>query len=92
MILQRDNGIFRLTDLAREHLVRIHLGLSDLITRPEDRPVCKDFRRIAHRTGELGQLQNERTGRAMEDETFASQFTAAMDCRGVYLGQAVAKP
>src|SRR5206468_975063 len=29
--------------------------------------------------------------KAMEDEIFANQFTAAMDCRGVYLGQAVAQ-
>jgi SAM-dependent methyltransferase len=27
----------------------------------------------------------------MENEAFAAQFTAAMDCRGVYLAQAVAK-
>ena len=29
--------------------------------------------------------------KSMETETFAAEFTAAMDCRGVYLAQAVAK-
>jgi predicted O-methyltransferase YrrM len=39
-----------------------------------------------------GSQQHEKDWhKAMETETFATQFTAAMDCRGVYLAHAVAK-
>jgi cyclopropane fatty-acyl-phospholipid synthase-like methyltransferase len=39
-----------------------------------------------------GSIKTEKEwAKAMEDPSFASQFTAAMDCRGVYLGQAMAR-
>ena len=93
--LQRDNGIFRLTDLARDHLVKDSPWfIGPYYASLKDRPVCKDFLGVL-RTGKpanWGSLKDEKDwARAMEDEAFANQFTAAMDCRGVYLGQAVAK-
>src|SRR5213594_735687 len=43
-------------------------------------------------TRQLGEPENEQEwAKAMEREDFATQFTAAMDCRGVYLAQALAK-
>ena len=92
--LQPENGIFKLTDLAREHLVKDSPWfIGPYYASLKERPVCKDFLSVL-RTGKpanWGSLKNEKEwARAMEDETFASQFTAAMDCRGVYLGQAVA--
>ncbi len=59
----------------------------------KDRPVCRDMVTVL-RTGKpanWGSLQNEKEwARAMEQEAFADQFTAAMDCRGVYLAPAMA--
>src|SRR3989441_1121317 len=93
--LHEENGIFRLTDLAREHLVKDSPWfIGPYYASLKERPVCKDFLNVL-RTGKpanWGSFKNEKEwARAMEDETFANQFTAAMDCRGVYLGQAVAK-
>jgi SAM-dependent methyltransferase len=60
----------------------------------KERPVCKDFANVL-RTGKpanWGSFDHEKDwAKAMEDEIFADQFTAGMDCRGVYLGQAVAR-
>jgi 3-hydroxy-5-methyl-1-naphthoate 3-O-methyltransferase len=93
--LKQENGIFSLTELAREHLVNTSPWfIGPYYASLKERPVCKDFLNVL-RTGRPANwagLKNEKEwARAMEDETFASQFTAAMDCRGVYLGQAVAK-
>jgi SAM-dependent methyltransferase len=59
----------------------------------KDRPVCKDFVTIL-RTGRPASWAAH-GGRdwlgAMLDPAFARQFTAAMDCRGVYLGQVAAR-
>jgi len=93
--LQQENGIFKLTDLGREHLVKDSPWfIGPYFASLKERPVCKDFLSVL-RTGKpanWGSFKNEKEwARAMEDETFANQFTAAMDCRGVYLGQAVAK-
>jgi SAM-dependent methyltransferase len=38
-----------------------------------------------------GSYDADAWAKAMESPEFAAQFTAAMDCRGVYLGQALAK-
>jgi hypothetical protein len=47
------------------------------------------------RTGKPANWSSQKDGKdwhlAMENEAFAAQFTAAMDSRGVYLAQAVAK-
>jgi len=47
------------------------------------------------RTGKAANWGSQETDKdwhkSMETEAFATQFTAAMDCRGVYLAQAVAK-
>jgi SAM-dependent methyltransferase len=93
--LQQANGSFRLTDLGREHLVKDSPWfIGPYYASLKERPVCKDFLNVL-RTGQpanWGSFKNEKEwARAMEDESFANQFTSAMDCRGVYLGQAVAK-
>ena len=93
--LQSENGIFKLTDLAREHLVKgSPWFIGPYFASLSDRPVCKDFLNVLRsgKPANWGSFKNEKEwARAMEEETFANQFTAAMDCRGVYLGQAVAK-
>ena len=93
--LRQDNGIFSLTDLAREHLVKTSPWfIGPYYASLKERPVCRDFLSVLRtdKPANWGSLKNEKEwAKAMEDDAFASQFTAAMDCRGVYLGQAVAK-
>ena len=93
--LRLENGIFSLTGLAREHLVKTSPWfIGPYYASLKESPVCKDFLNVLRtgRPANWGGLENEKEwARAMEDETFARRFTAAMDCRGVYLGQAVAK-
>ena len=93
--LKKENGAFHPTDLAREHLVKSSPWfIGPYYASLKDRPVCQDLLRVLRtdKPANWGSLKNEKEwARAMEDEAFANQFTAAMDCRGVYLGQAVAK-
>ena len=93
--LEREKGIFKLTELAREHLVKTSPWfIGPYYASLKDRPVCKDFLEVLRtdRPATWGSLRNEKEwAKAMEDEAFAQEFTAAMDCRGVYLGRAVAK-
>ena len=93
--VENHSGVFHLTARAREHLVSDSPWfLGPYYASLKERPVCKDFL-VVLRTGKTanwGSLKNEQEwAKAMEREDFANQFTAAMDCRGVYLGQAVAK-
>jgi predicted O-methyltransferase YrrM len=88
-------GTFQLTRLAQEHLVRASPWfLGPYYESLKNRPVALDLLKVL-RTGKpanWGSQQDERDWhKAMESEDFAAQFTAAMDCRGVYLAQAVAK-
>lgn len=94
-LLEHNAGVFHLTDLAREFLVtESPWYLGPYYASLKDRPVCQDMLRVL-RTGKpanWGSFKDEKEwARAMEDEKFANEFTAAMDCRGVYLGQAMAK-
>jgi 3-hydroxy-5-methyl-1-naphthoate 3-O-methyltransferase len=94
-LLENDNGVFSLTLKAREHLVSTSPWfLGPYYASLKDRPVCKDILTVL-RTGKpanWASLKDEQAwAKAMEREDFAAQFTAAMDCRGVYLAQALAK-
>jgi SAM-dependent methyltransferase len=89
------DGVFSVTPMASEFLVRSSPWyLGPYYAALKERPVCKDYVTVL-RTGKpanWGSLKNEKDWhKAMEDEAFAQQFTAAMDCRGIYLGPAVAK-
>jgi 3-hydroxy-5-methyl-1-naphthoate 3-O-methyltransferase len=94
-LLERQGGAYHVTATAREHLC----GHSPWFLGPyyaslKDRPVCKDLLNVL-RTGKPANWGSEKDKKdwhkSMETEEFATQFTAAMDCRGVYLAQAVAK-
>ena len=93
--LKCEKEIFSLTELAREHLVkRSPWFIGPYYASLKDRPVCRDFLNVLRtdKPANWGSLKGEKEwAKAMEDEAFADQFTAAMDCRGVYLGRAVAK-
>src|SRR6185295_9766137 len=60
----------------------------------KDRPVCKDYVEVL-RTGRPANWGGAKEGKdwhqSMEDPAFADSFTAAMDCRGVLLGAALAR-
>jgi 3-hydroxy-5-methyl-1-naphthoate 3-O-methyltransferase len=94
-LVEQRQHVFHLTTLAREHLVKgSPWYLGPYYASLKDRPVARDLLNVL-RTGKpanWGSQQNEKDWhRAMETEEFATQFTAAMDCRGVFLAQAVAK-
>ncbi len=94
-LLKRDGESIHLIDSAREHLVSSSPWfLGPYYASLKDRPVCKDFLQVlkTDKPANWGSFKNEKDwARAMEEPAFAESFTAAMDCRGVYLGQALAK-
>lgn len=94
-LLARRGGSVHLTPLSREHLVRTSpFFFGPYYAALKDRPVTKDFLQVLRhdRPANWGSFKDEKDwAKAMEDETFAQNFTAAMDCRGVFLGQALAK-
>jgi hypothetical protein len=94
-LLQRDGETYRLTTLAREHLVNASPWfLGPYYATFKERPVCQDFVTVL-RTGRprnwASAPSQQEWARAMEKPEFARQFTAAMDSRGMYLGRAVAR-
>ncbi len=94
-LVEQRVGVFHLTPLAREHLVKgSPWYLEPYFGSLKDRPVALDLLKVL-RTGKPAswgsQMDDKDWHRSMETEEFATQFTAAMDCRGVYLAQAVAK-
>ncbi len=87
-------GVFHVTTLAREHLVKSSPWfIGPYYAALKDRPVCKDFLEVL-RTGRPANWGAARDGKdwhkSMEEPAFADQFTAAMDSRGVLLGAAMA--
>jgi hypothetical protein len=90
----RDGEVFRVTDVAREHLV----STSPFFIGPyygslKQRPVVRDFVTILRtgRPANWGSYKDEKPwSDAMLTDEFATNFTAAMDCRGTYLGTALA--
>jgi SAM-dependent methyltransferase len=94
-LVERRSGVFHLTALAHEHLVRDSPWfLGPYYASLKERPVSLDLLKVL-RSGtpaNWGSQKDEKDWhKAMETEEFAASFTAAMDCRGVYLAQAVAK-
>ena len=94
-LIEAREGVIHLTPLGREHLVKTSPWfLGPYYASLKERPVCKDYVSVLRtgRTANWGGYKGEKDWHhAMEDEAFADQFTAAMDCRGVYLGAALAR-
>ncbi len=86
-------GVFHLTLRAREHLVSgSQWNLAPYYTSLKDRPQTLDMVKVL-RTGKpanWGSYDADAWVSAMERPDFAHEFTAAMDCRGVFLGRALA--
>ncbi len=86
-------GVYHLTLRSREHLATgSPWNLAPYYAALKDRPQTLDMLKVL-RTGKpanWGSYDAEAWAQAMERPEFANQFTAAMDCRGVYLGQVLA--
>jgi len=87
-------GIFHVTELGQEHLTQDSpWNLAPYYASLKDRPVTKDFLTVlkTDKPANWGSAKDALGWhQAMETEAFANSFTAAMDCRGIYLAQALA--
>ena len=93
--VERDGDVFRVSAVGREHLTSgSPWFLGPYYGALKERPFVQDFARVL-RTGQPANWGGAKSGQdwhvAMQDEAFARRFTAAMDCRGVYLGEALAR-
>ena len=94
-LLERRGQIYHVTLAAREHLCSDSPWfLGPYYASLKDRPVSQDLLKVL-RTGKPanwgGEKGKQDWHKSMETEEYATQFTAAMDCRGVFLAQAAAK-
>jgi predicted O-methyltransferase YrrM len=94
-LVEREGAVLRTSAVAREHLVSgSPWFLGPYYPGVGDRPIARDLIEIL-RTDRpakyAGRAEEADWHRAMEAETFAEEFTAAMDCRGLLTGQALAK-
>jgi predicted O-methyltransferase YrrM len=94
-LVESHSGLFTTTEMAREHLVQgSPFNLAPYYASLKDRPVVQDFVRVL-RSGKPAHWGGDKAGKdwhaSMEDDDFARAFTAAMDCRGAYLGGALAR-
>lgn len=88
-------GVFQVTEVAREFLCAGPVWeVRPYFASLHDRPIARDFIEVlktdkpAGWSGDKGAFDWHK---AMEQDDFARKFTAAMDCRGVLLSQALAK-
>jgi SAM-dependent methyltransferase len=94
-LIEEKQGLFDLTQLSKEYLAESSPSyLGPYISSLKDRPICHDMLKVL-RTGKpanWGSKKDEKEWAiAMEKDDFAETFTAAMDCRGVYLAPFLAK-
>jgi predicted O-methyltransferase YrrM len=94
--LQTDKeGMHTVTALAKEHLVRQSpFFLGAYFDSMKARPVALDYLKVLNtgKPANWASLEDQEDWhKAMLEEGFAKEFTAAMDCRGLALGQALAQ-
>jgi predicted O-methyltransferase YrrM len=93
--LERRDGVFCVTELAREHLVKNSPWyIGPYFAALKDRPMCKDFVGVLRtdRVANWAGIEHHKDWHeSMHEPEFAASFTAAMDSRGVFLGQALAR-
>lgn len=86
---------FVVSSTAREHLTSgSPWNLAPYYASLKNRPVTQDFLSVL-KTDKPANWGGDKAAldwhKAMETDEFSKSFTAAMDCRGQYLGQALAK-
>ena len=93
-LVTTSGGVFHVTLRAREHLAAgSSWNLAPYYASMKDRPQTLDMLKVL-RTGKpanWGSYDPQAWAQAMERPDFAASFTAAMDCRGVLLGPALAR-
>jgi predicted O-methyltransferase YrrM len=92
--LERRGETVRTTDTAKEHLVAgSPWFIAPYFFKVNDRPIAADMLTIL-KTGLPANFASRKNHddwhKAMETESFAEEFTAMMDCRGVLLSQKLA--
>ena len=95
LIERHADGRYAVTETAREHLVASSPWfIGPYYESLVDRPVVVDLLRVL-RTDKPANWGSQSSQpdwhKAMEKPDFARQFTRAMDCRGVFLAQALAR-
>lgn len=93
-LLTQAGGCFHLTARAREHLVAgSPFSLIPYYKAVGERPQTLSMLQVLRtgKTANWGNFDPTAWAESMERPEFAAQFTAAMDCRGVYLGAVLAK-
>jgi len=93
--VRREGEVFQVSESGMEFLVADSpWSLAPYYRSLKDRPVTMDYLKVL-KTGKPanwgGYDESADWHRSMEQEAFARQFTAAMDCRGVLLGPAMAQ-
>jgi predicted O-methyltransferase YrrM len=93
--IRRQPGHLEVTEVGREFLVKDSPWfMGPYYASLKDRPLTQDFLRVlrTNQPANWGSFKGEKDwSHAMETEEFARHFTAAMDCRGVYLARALAQ-
>ncbi len=93
--VRNEDGVFHLTPVAQEHLTSgSEWFLGPYYASLHDRPIARDFLEVLKTDKPAGWSGDKAAfdwHKAMEQEDFARKFTAAMDCRGRYLAQSLAK-
>src|ERR1700712_3663638 len=93
-LVVQSGGVFLLTARGREHLVASSpFNLAPYYNSLRERPQILDMVKVLRtgKTANWGSYDASAWAASMERPEFAAQFTAAMDCRGGYLGQVLAK-
>jgi hypothetical protein len=94
-LLQRSGDTLRTSDVACEHLVASSPWFAGpYCPKVTDRPIARDLIDILRTDTPARFASRAEEGdwhRAMEAETFAEEFIAAMDCRGRITGPALAR-
>lgn len=93
--IELKEGVFHATETAKEHLTTgSPWNLAPYYASLKDRPITQDYLQVL-KTDKPANWGGNKAAldwhKAMETEAFSQRFTAAMDCRGIYLGQALAK-
>ena len=93
--VKNTDGVFQATELTREFLCAgPPWDVRPYFASLHDRPIARDFLEVLKTDKPAGWSGDKAAfdwHKAMEQEDFARKFTAAMDCRGLYLSQALAK-
>jgi predicted O-methyltransferase YrrM len=94
-LVAQQGAVWSLTATGAEFCTRgSEWDLSPYYASLHSRPIARDYVEVLRSGKPAGWSGDKATAdwhKAMEDSAFARKFTAAMDCRGRYLAQALAK-